>query len=68
MHPPHPTPHQGTVASYDPTTNDCARQYVSIPGKQFQVLEGYPKDAGGWLERNQMFIDELTKEIKWNLY
>ena len=45
-----------------PTTKEDTRPKVLILGRWREVLDSYPKSASGQLQRDQQFIEELTKQ------
>ena len=52
----------------NPDTKEDTHRYVSILGKRFRILEGYPKDTLGCLVRSQIFINYMTKHVKKMLF
>ena len=46
-----------------PTEEEDTRPKVLIPEEWGKVPDGYPADASGQLERDQLFIDDLCKQL-----
>ena len=46
-----------------PTEEEDTRPKVLIRGEWREVPDGYPVDASGQLERDQLFIDDLCKHV-----
>ena len=46
-----------------PTEEEDTRPKVLIRGEWRKVPDGYPADASGQLERDQLFIDDLCKQV-----
>ena len=46
-----------------PTEEEDTRPKVLIRGEWRKVPDGYPADASGHLERDQLFIDDLSKQL-----
>ena len=46
-----------------PTEEEDTRPKVLICGEWRKVPDGYPVDASGQLERDQLFIDDLCKQV-----
>ena len=46
-----------------PATEEDTRPKVLIHGEWRKVLDGYPKDASGQMERAQQLINELAKQL-----
>ena len=46
-----------------PTEGEDTRPKVLIRGEWCKVPDGYPADASGQLERGQLFIDDLCKQV-----
>ena len=46
-----------------PTEEEDTRPKVLICGEWRKVPDGYPADASGQLERDQLFIDDLSKQL-----
>ena len=46
-----------------PTEEEDTRPKVLIRGEWRKVPDGYPADASGQLERDQLFIDDLCKQL-----
>ena len=44
-------------------TKEDTRPKVFIHGEWHKVLDGYPADASGQLERDQLFINDLSKQL-----
>ena len=44
-------------------TKEDTRPKVLIRGEWRKVLDGYPGDASGQLERDQLFINDLSKQL-----
>ena len=63
-----PPPTLHSFASFDPTTHDDTCHYVFVRKQRVHIPKGYPKGAQGRLVRDQMFIDDLTKDLKQNMY
>ena len=73
-----PTPLEGKEASAEQTlespearpqpsmatpTKEDTHPKVLIPGEWRRVPDGYPADASGQLERDQLFINDLSKQL-----
>ena len=46
-----------------PTEEEDTRPKVLIRGEWCNVPDGYPADASGQLERDQLFIDDVSKQL-----
>ena len=46
-----------------PTEEEDTRPKVLIRGEWRKVPDGYPADASGQVERDQLFIDDLSKQL-----
>ena len=44
-------------------TQEDTRPKVLIRGEWRKVPDGYPADASGWLECDQLFINDLSKQL-----
>ena len=44
-------------------TGEDTRPKVLIRGEWCKLLDGYPRDASGQLERDQLFINDLAKQL-----
>ena len=44
-------------------TEEAPRPKVLIRGEWRKVPDGYPRDASGQLERDQLFINDLAKQL-----
>ena len=54
---------QSTLYSMATPTEEDTRPKVLIRGQWRKVPDGYPTDASGQLERDQLFIDDLSKQL-----
>ena len=57
------SPEARTPPSMATPTEEDTRPKVLIRGKWRKVLDGYPRDAFGQPERDQLFINELAKQL-----